>query len=261
MKRRIFIKKAAAISTLAPALGFKPSFAIKTHLISFSFDDGFRKSFFRLAEIHEQFGLKACLNVIASGHLPSFQAVDNWILPELMGDFNDWNHFVARGHEVMPHSWQHLNLARQDPYEAKKLISKCIVYFNEHLHGFDPSKAVFNFPYNASTTELDKHALTLVKAVRTSGNGAINPFPSKNTRMVLGCESHGPDLSDDWVEEKVNRFLAGPGGWLILNLHGLDNEGWGPLSTDYFIDLLERLVNVTHLEVTPVGKALEKYTT
>ena len=77
--------------------------------------------------------------------------------------------------------------------------------------------------------------------------------------MVLGCESHGPDLSDDWIEEKVNRFLAGPGGWMILNLHGLDNEGWGPLSTDYFISLLERLIIINRLEVIPVGKALEKY--
>jgi peptidoglycan/xylan/chitin deacetylase (PgdA/CDA1 family) len=258
VKRRNFIKNTAILSTLAPALGFKPSYMQKSHLISFSFDDGFRKSFNKLVEIHEQFGLRACLNVIASGHLPAFQPVDNWILPKLMGDFNDWNHFVARGHEVMPHSWQHLNLARQDPYEAKKLISKCIVYFNEHLHGFDPSRAVFNFPFNASTPELDQHALTLVKAVRTSGNGAINPFPNKNT-MVLGCESHGPDHSDDWVEEKVNRFLAGPGGWMILNLHGLDDEGWGPLSTDYFIDLLERLVIINKLEVIPVGMALEKY--
>ena len=259
MKRRQFIKTTAALGTIGPALGFRFSQASKTHIISFSFDDGFRKSFYKLAEIHENYGLKACLNVIASGHLPTFQAVDQWILPELMGDFDDWNFFVSRGHEIMPHSWQHLNLAQQDPYEAKKLISKCIVYFNENLLGFNPAKAVFNFPFNASTPELDQHALRLVGAVRTSGNGAVNPFPSKNTSRILGCESHGPDLSDDWVEEKVNRFLSSNGGWLILNLHGLDDEGWGPVSTDYFVELLERLVIINKLDVIPVGMALEKY--
>jgi len=258
MKRRQFIQTNAT-ATIGLGLGFKPSKASKTHILTFSFDDGFKKSFIKLAEIHEQYSLKACLNIIASGHMPDFQAVDQWILPELMGDFTLWNDLVKRGHEVMPHSWKHLNLAKQDPAEAKKLISKCITYFNENLNGFNPSKAIFNFPFNSSTPELDQYALTLVRAVRTSGPGAINPFPTKATTRVLGCSSHGPDLSDEWVEEKVNTFLAGAGGWMILNLHGLENEGWGPLGTDYFTSLLERLVAIKHLDILPTGMALEKY--
>lgn len=254
MKRRKFIKS-TAVCALIPNLGFKQ--ASKTHIISFSFDDGFKNSFIKLAEIHEQYGLKACLNIIASGHMESFQAVDNWILSELMGDFDTWNNLVARGHEVMPHSWQHLNLARQEPIEAKKLISKCIDYFNEHLMKFDPSKAVFNFPFNASNDELDQYTLSLVRAVRTSGN-AINPFPSKNSK-ILGCTSNGPSNNDDWVEDKVNSFLAMEGGWLIFNLHGLDKEGWGPISANYFATLLERLVQIKSLDILPVGMALEKY--
>jgi peptidoglycan/xylan/chitin deacetylase (PgdA/CDA1 family) len=259
MKRRQFIKTSAAVATLAPALGFRPSQASKSHLITFSFDDGFRKSFLKLADIHEEYGLKACLNIIASGHMPDFQQVDDWILPELMGDFSDWNGLVARGHEVMPHSWQHLNLARQEPYEAKKLISKCIVYFNENLQGFDPSKAVFNFPFNASTPALDLFTIKKVRAVRTWGDGAVNPLPSKTSSRILGCASNGPDLIDDWVDEKVNSFLKHEGGWLVLNLHGLDNEGWGPLSTDYFTSLLKKLVEIKSLEILPAGMALEKY--
>ena len=257
MKRRQFIKTTAA-GALIPSLGFKPSSVQKTHIISFSFDDGFKKSFIKLAEIHEEYGLKGCFNVIASGHFPEFKAVDDWILPELMGDFETWNNLAFRGHEVMPHSWEHNNLARLEPYEAKKLISKCIVYFNENLMRFNPEKAVFNFPFNSSTDELDQHALTLVRAVRTRGN-AINPLPSKNTKRVLGCTSNGPGNNDEWVEEKVNNFLNSEGGWLIFNLHGLDDEGWGPISTNYFIELLEKLVVVKNLEIIPTGMALEKY--
>ena len=256
MKRRKFIKS-TAVCALIPNLGTKQASITKTHIISFSFDDGFKKSFIKLAEIHEQYGLKACLNVIASGHMETFQAVDDWILPELMGDFDTWNNLVVRGHEVMPHSWQHLNLARQEPIEAKKLISKCVDYFNEHLMKFDPSKAVFNFPFNASNDELDQYTLSLVRAVRTRGN-AINPFPSKNSK-ILGCTSNGPSNNDDWVEDKVNSFLAMEGGWLILNLHGLDNEGWGPISDNYFVTLLERLVKIKSLDILPVGMALDKY--
>lgn len=258
MKRRQFIKKTAAVSTLAPALGFRPSKAQKSHLITFSFDDGFKKSFLKLADIHEDFGIKACLNIIASGHFPSFKKVDDWILPELMGDFNDWNKLISRGHEVMPHSWQHQNLAKQEPFKAKELISKCIVYFNENLLHFDPKKSVFNFPFNASTDETNQHALSLVRAVRTRANGAVNPLPNKKSK-ILGCSSNGPNNIDGWVESSIDRFLAMEGGWLILNLHGLDNEGWGPISTSFFIDLLEKLVTIKKLEIIPAGMALEKY--
>jgi hypothetical protein len=102
MKLRQFIKTSATTSVgLGP--GFEPSKAIKTHIVTFSFDDGFKKSFIKLAGIHEQFGLKVCLNIIASGHMTDFQAVDQWILPELMGDFTLWNDLAKRGHEVMPH--------------------------------------------------------------------------------------------------------------------------------------------------------------
>lgn len=257
MKRRHFIKSTAA-GVLIPGLGFTFSNAAKTHIISFSFDDGFKKSFIKLAEIHEEFGLKACLNVIASGHMESFQAVDDWILPELMGDFGLWNELAKKGHEIMPHSWQHSNLARLDAFEAKELITKCIDYFNENLVGFSPSKAVFNFPFNASNEELDQYALSLVRAVRTRGNGPVNPLPSKNTR-VLGCTSNGPDNNDEWLEKVVHQFLVKDDGWLILNLHGLENEGWGPISADYFSSLLKRLVQIKNLDVLPVGEALEKY--
>ena len=46
------------------------------------------------------------------------------------------------------------------------------------------------------------------------------------------------------VESEINKFLEEPGGWLILNLHGLDNEGWGPVSTNYLDGLLKRLVDI-----------------
>lgn len=259
MKRRQFLKSSAIAGCLAPALGFRPSFATKTHLITFSFDDGFKKSFLKLADIHEEYGLKGCFNIIASGHLPDFQQVDDWILPELMGDFGDWNGLIARGHEVMPHSWKHLNLGRQNPSEAKTLIVKCIDYFNEHLDDFNASKAVFNFPFNSSSPELDQFALTKVRAVRTWGDGAVNPFPSRSTSKIIGCASNGPKIIDDWVDKKVSDFLKLDGGWLVLNLHGLDNEGWGPVSTDYFESLLKKLVDLNHLDIIPTGMALKKY--
>jgi hypothetical protein len=86
----------------------------------------------------------------------------------------------------------------------------------------------------------------------------VNLIPLTPTPVRLGCWSHGPDFCDTYVEEEVNKFLAGSGGWLILNLHGLDEEGWGPVSTRYLNDLLKRLVKIDYLELLPTGEVLKK---
>ena len=46
----------------------------KTHFITLSFDDGFKKSSLKTAEIYENYGLSACINVIATAHLRSWSA-------------------------------------------------------------------------------------------------------------------------------------------------------------------------------------------
>jgi len=51
-------------------------------------------------------------------------------------------------------------------------------------------------------------------------------------------------------------LLAQPAGWLIYNLHGLDDEGWGPIRAEYLESLLGRLVRIENLKILPVGKSL-----
>lgn len=258
MDRRTFTKT-TLMGSLAAGMTWPGLPEDKTHLLTLSFDDGFKQSFYQIAEIYEDFGLSACLNVIASGHLPSFKAVDDWILPELMGDFDDWNSLKSRGHEVMPHSWQHLNLARQPLKKAQKLITRCLDYFEAHLEGYVAAEAVFNFPFNSSTPELEAFLLERVRAVRSGGESPINPIPRTPDPVRLSCWSHGPDNSDAWTEAQVNDFLEGEGGWLILNLHGLENEGWGPLSKDFLIRLLKRLTSIDRLALLPAGAVLKLY--
>lgn len=256
MKRRSFLKK-----SVLGAVGLGLSSTIqsrKTHILTLSFDDGFKKSFYKIADIYEEHGLSACLNIIASGHLPSFQKVDDWILPELMGNFDDWNTLQERGHEIMPHSWQHLNLARQPLEVAQELIVRCLDYFEEHLEGFEASNAVFNFPFNSSTPGLEKFTLTKVRALRSNGETAWNPIPTSPEPFRIGCRSMGPDNIDHWVEQQVNGFLETDGGWLVLNVHGLDDEGWGPMSTAYLKDLIKRLVTVEKLEILPAGEVIKR---
>jgi peptidoglycan/xylan/chitin deacetylase (PgdA/CDA1 family) len=245
-------------------LGFeKFSIRGKTHILTLSFDDGFKKSFYRIADIHEGYGLQACLNVIATGHQKRFNTEPKWIPQQLLGNFDDWNALKERGHEIMPHTWEHRNLTEIPLKQAKKNIDKCLDYFEANLEGYKADEAVYNFAYNASTAELDDHALQRVRAVRTGGwlvldNTMVNVI-SSSIPQRLGCWGHGPDFCDSYVEETINNFLDSPGGWLILNLHGLDEEGWGPVRSGYLDGLLKRLIEIDHLEVLPTGEVLQKF--
>ncbi len=254
MNRRQFTKT-SIMGTVALGLkGLGPD--SKSHIVTLSFDDGFKKSFFKIASIHEEYGLHACLNVLAAGHFSQFD-------DDILGNFDDWNTLKERGHEIMPHGWEHQHLTEIPEEKAQALIEKCLAGFEENLNGFITSKAVFNFPYNASNPGLEDFVLKRVRAVRTGGwnlgnETAINPVPGADEKVRIACQSYGPEIADDWVEQQMTSFLSGEGGWLVLNLHGVDGEGWGPVSSKYLSALLKRLVNMEKVAVMPAGEVLDE---
>ena len=259
MKRRTFIQQVGFGAALL-GLGGRLSSADPTHLITLSFDDGFKKSFLDAATVHEKFGLSGCFNVIASAHLPEFVPPDDFIKKHQMGDFDTWNELKARGHQVMVHSWAHNNLGRLPLEQAKELVDQSLAYFEEHLDGFKRKDAIFNFPFNSSTPELEEYVLSQVRALRTGGNWSVNPFPKPGMNK-LSCIIYGrPGNGDAWVDKHINTFLNNKeGGWLIVNTHGLGEEGWGPISKAYLETLLGRLVQIDHVGVMNVTQVLDKY--
>ncbi len=254
LTRRDFLKNLGAAALLGPvAAACKTEHPAKTHFITLSFDDGFRKSSIKTAEIFEKYNLSACINVIATAHHPDFVLPDEYHdVP--VGDFGLWNELQERGHEIMPHGYMHANLKEAPIERAKDLILRCLDYFSRELKGFEPQKAIFNFPYNASSPEIEAWLVEHVKAFRT-GYAPINPAPhAGQTRLT--CTSHGPGNIDRHLTNEIDNFLALPSGWLIYNTHGLDDEGWGPLSATVLDQLLARLTAIDTVEVIPTGRAL-----
>jgi len=225
------------------------------HIISLSFDDGFEKSSIGTAEIFEKYDLSACINVIASAHERQSGSTDDYHMWPV-GNFELWNDLQRRGHEIMPHSYEHANLTQMSLDEAKNLVMKCLDVFNRELEGFDAKQSVYNFAYNASNKEIEDWLVTQVKAFRTGGP-VFNQLPHEG-QTRLTCISYGPDNIDKHLEESINTFLEGPSGWFIYNTHGLDDEGWGPVSSVYLDELLDRLTKTKGVEVLAVGEALNK---
>ena len=141
----------------------------KRHIVSLSFDDGYRWSSLRTAEIFEKFNLSACLNVLAVDG-----SEDPCIRESPLGDFQLWNELKQRGHEIMPHGYRHENLQGVSFQAGKDLIRRCLDTFRAKLDSFDPKQAIFNFPYNASTPELDQWLPSQVRAFRAGRGSSIH---------------------------------------------------------------------------------------
>jgi peptidoglycan/xylan/chitin deacetylase (PgdA/CDA1 family) len=222
------------------------------HIVTLSFDDGFERSSIRTAEIFERHGLVVELNVIAAGD--QGKPEEKWHCSWPKGDFGLWNELKARGHHVMPHGLTHVNKAEVPLADAKRLIDACLDVFRAELAGFEASEASFAFPYNRSTPGLEAWLRTRVRAFRTGGD-PVMPLPSPNQQRVT-CTSFGPGRCDEHLAATIDSFLAGGPGWLCYNLHGLDDEGWGPVGSDSLDRLLDRLV-AHDVRVLPITLALD----
>ena len=174
------------------------------------------------------------------------------------GTSNSGTKLKARGHEIMPHGYKHANLRALPHEEATDLILRSLDIFDKELKGFDRKKSVFNFPFNASTPELDAWLPKHVRAFR-AGGGAVNPWPHKGQTKLTTGGAGGKGTTEENLDRTIDDFLAGPSGWCLITLHGLDGEGWKPIKSDYLDRLLGRLVGIESLDILPAGAALEKY--
>lgn len=226
------------------------------HLITLSFDDGFIASNQTIAALYERHGLAACFNIVAT----PVGAPNGFMEPQRMGTIAHplWNELQVRGHEIMPHGLMHENYAALPLPEAQNSVRRCLELFTAHLAGFDAAQAVFNMPYNASTPELNAWLTTQVRAVRTACPGeGINPLPRRE-QTLLSTTAFGPGNCDAHLEAQIEKLLALPEGWLLYCGHGLDDEGWGPLSAAYLERLLDRLVAIPSVTLLPARRALRE---
>ena len=224
-------------------------------IVTFSFDDGFRRSFQRTAEIFEARGLSCSLNVMAD-ESADLTSMDKSLAG--LGDFGLWNELAARGHEIMPHSLRHENLAKLDFEDGKGRILRCLDVFEEKLAGFRRADAIFHYPFNASTPALDAWLSTVIRAYRNGYEG-FQPLPTRATVRITAT-SHGPENCEPHLEDCIEKLLAMPEGWLFYNTPGIDGEGWGPIGGDYLSRLLDRLLAMKEMKVLTPAQALDTAT-
>jgi len=210
-----------------------------TGAVSLCFDDGFRRTAQKVLRIFGQRGLAASFAVLAAPELAS----DPAIRAAPIADWGFWRDAVAAGHTVEPHGYDHAHLGRMPADAAIASLERTLDCFAREIDGFRPADAVFHAPYLAAPPDIVEWIGARMLGVRIGGEAeGLNDLQRVRRGGRIQCVTYGPDGVDASVEARLDRFLAHRSGWLVLVLHGLDDEGWGPLSSSALEAVLDRLL-------------------
>lgn len=215
--------------------------------MSFCFDDGFRETAGKVWSLFGQRTLGATFCVLAAPEL----AADPFIRTRPIADWGLWREAAAAGHEVEPHGWAHERLGGL-PFEAAcEGLDRTLDAFQLELPGFDPARQIFHLAYLVAPQPVVDHLSSKVLGVRRGlGQAGLNATP----RRDVDCITFG-DPADDLLTARLDRFLADEHGWLVLVLHGLDGEGWGPVRSEVLERQVDRLL-AAGVRIAPAGQVL-----
>ena len=222
-------------------------------LLTITFDDGFADSCTRIAAIYETFGLKASFNIIAGAGTPGYVVPDEWHNAPY-GGWDLWRDLAARGHEINPHSWSHRNHAAMPYVQAQAEVDKSLEAFERELKGFRRADAVYMFPYNRGGPEIESYVLEQCRAFRVGGE-PMNPLPSRSLQR-LGSVTSNSGVCDAEVSYWVNEWQNREPAWLLFSAHGLNQEGWGPMTPGGLQRILERVKKLPDAAIVTPSAAL-----
>lgn len=222
--------------------------------VSFCFDDGFRRSSEEVATLFSAHGVRACFCVLAAPH----ETADSYVRKFETGGWANWRALRAAGHEIAPHGWAHENLFDLSFAAATDSILRTWDAFASELPGFDPQESVFHPAYLRAPDELVAWLGTHALAARIAGADGINAWQASKRGGIVNCVCFGPRDVDVRMRDRVSSFLAGEGDWLVPVLHGIDDEGWGPISRTALQDLVETILDAGVRIETPNRLLLEK---
>ena len=250
MKRRDVLGLLAA----APAIWIKNAMADdaifpngKRFAVTFSIDDGFWKSTQTFLPLFDRYGFKATFNLVTSWITPKKADVnDEYNQGTTHGTWTDWKTVLDAGHEIGSHSMTHPHLPQLPPNEIKRQLLYSKRRIAKRL-GLSGSKT-FALPYNDSSGEvrewIGKYYIAAREGTRT---GEINEPGSIDFLAVRSWWplQHQP-LSD--ITDRIDRARE-MNGWLVIGLHGMNGEGWHPITTEKMTGTLEYLSKMDNVWV------------
>lgn len=180
---------------------------------SYTFDDGPASSFM-IADIFEGYGIRSSFYIIPG----RISAPEDWA---------QWRNLASKGHEIGNHSLNHINL--EDPALPDETLDREINEAQRVIEaniGIRP--LVFAFPQNSYNDRSEMYAYQNHVATRLPG------FNDPTYRRMAFLSSTSVEEANDALNSAVN-----VGGWFVPNAHGVDGDGWEPITSTFLRDHLE----------------------
>lgn len=207
-------------------------------LLSITFDDGLRHA----AEV-------GCELLAPHGMPATFYVVTGWVEPARAvirepcnvgrshGDWRLWRQVRDAGHEVGSHTFSHVNAGGKKallmPWSIGREIERS---FADLAREVPQKRYTISMPWNAATARSEAHIRRRFAGCRLGARLVYNRLDTLD-RYRLASWAPAPATSD----EEIARAISGipENGWLILQFHSFDAEGWEPVSRARFMRMCE----------------------
>ena len=206
--------------------------------LSFTFDDGLFTGATKIRRLLESHGMRGCFYVVTGWVGSEGQRIrDPLNVGRDHGTWDAWREFHRAGHEIGSHSESHLDptsrQARWLPWRLRHELQRSSDELQRQLGARPASLAM---PYGVATRRSEAIARQTYRTCRlSSGRPCYNEMGQINW-WRLAAWGPGSKVSAPTICRAVDEIPDGQ--WLILNFHSLDDEGWMPISSAAFEELL-----------------------
>lgn len=216
--------------------------------LSITFDDGLFTGALKALRVLDRFNLPACFYLVTDWvGSPECRIRDHCNVNRDHGSWNEWRRIARAGHDIGSHSVSHIDAsgwwARLAPWRLRReLQDSHDIIFNEV--GIKPASIAM--PYGNSTRCSDAFVRRIYRACRlTSGQPIYNSLSSVDWWRLAAWEpgSEPPFAICRTIDEVPDNH------WMILNFHSLDDEGWRPISSAAFEEVVIAIAEQRDLQV------------
>lgn len=152
---------------------------------------------------------------------------------------------VGDGHEVLNHSWDHVNLVESPDYAQQ--IDRPQELCERRLAAFAPR--LFAFPYDAFDEAALDHLRSRAYAGARAGHRGIDSAQAPADDFGICFDTYGPEYSvydEPVLDAHVDAAIAS-GGWALREFHGVEDASWETISRSDYARHLDRLVECRRL--------------
>jgi peptidoglycan/xylan/chitin deacetylase (PgdA/CDA1 family) len=223
--------------------------------LSITFDDGLKNSTDIAISILGRYGFSATFYIVTGWVEPKrIPITEPFNIGRSHGTWDYWRQVSAMGHEIGSHTHSHVNARGKRALLFPWIVANEIARSHEDLCREVPqSSHSIAMPWNAATCFSEFLVRRRFASCRLgTSNPIYNDLPSLTHYRL---ESWAPSREDGWADYVKAIDNIPKGGWLILQFHGIGDEGWDPITPECLNQLCGYIAK-SHLRVGGVREII-----